>query len=104
MIFLAALTISFLNASPSERVYRVTASARAGSQVTLRVNAPNGWIAAFCTVSMCARDSVTTAAPPSGTVHVELHLYKNGRPQPGMAVVTDNLGQRGIIEVPYPGG
>lgn len=104
MILIAALTISFLNAAPGERVYRVAASAPAGSKVTLRVKAPSGWVAAFCTASMCARDSVTTAAPPSGTVHAELHLYKNGRPQPGMAVITDNFGQRGIIEVPYPRG
>lgn len=104
MIVIAALTIGFLNALPTERVYRVTASAPAGSMVTLRVNAPGGWVAAFCTPSLCARDSVTTAAPPSGTVHAELHLYKNGRPQPGIMLITDNRGERRMIEVPYPGG
>lgn len=104
MILVAALTVAFLHARPAERVYRVTASAAAGSEVILRVKAPRGWVAAFCTASVCARDSVTTAAPANGMVHADLHLYKEGRTQPGSAHITDNHGQRRSITVPGGGG
>jgi thiol-disulfide isomerase/thioredoxin len=66
---------SLLAERAAERDFRVVVSSSPGSAVALRAIVPRGWIAAFCTPSLCSRGQVTVHVPKRGSALVALHLY-----------------------------
>jgi hypothetical protein len=59
-----------------ERDYRVTVHAAPRSAVSLHVQVPAGWIAAFCTPSVCAPGHVVVHVPQNGSSVIALHIYR----------------------------
>jgi hypothetical protein len=62
--------------APGERDYRLTVRAAPHASVTLRALIPAGWVAAFCTSSVCAPGHVVLRVPQSGTSAIALHVYR----------------------------
>jgi hypothetical protein len=59
-----------------ERDYRLTVRAVPHAAVALRAHMPSGWIAAFCTASVCAPGHVVVHVPQSGKSAIALHIYR----------------------------
>lgn len=72
----AAAVQQLLGETAAERDFRLTVRGNPGALIPLRAGVPHGWIAAFCTASVCAREHVSVRVPASGRAVVALHLYR----------------------------
>lgn len=100
---LSALAVAFAGTGPAERDYRLTLRAVPKTSVALRARMPEGWIAAFCTSSVCAPGHVVVRVPSSGRSVLALHIYRvrnTGRGS-GDVVVSDDRGNSTVLHVSF---
>jgi hypothetical protein len=76
-----------LAATPNAPGFRIALSGAPGTTVTLRAQAPRGWLAAFCSSQVCAIGRVTVKIPATGVASVELHMHDVANGRHGRAVV-----------------
>jgi hypothetical protein len=100
---LSALAAVAAGVAAGERDYRLTVRAEPGTQIALRAKMPEGWIAAFCTSSVCAPGHVVVRIPRSGTSAIALHVYRVQRDagRRGRVVVDDGRGKPLTLSVAF---
>jgi hypothetical protein len=74
-MILALLTIVALHTWSTEHVYRVTVSGAPNSNITVSAQSPAGWLAGFCSATVCTREHIKTTIRAGGAVDLALHLY-----------------------------
>lgn len=90
---LALLTVIALHASTSERIYRVGVPGTPGRLMTVSARAPDGWLPAFCSATLCARNHISQRIPSSGVLHLSLHVYRiSNHPDSGLVRIQDAAG------------
>jgi len=98
---LPALAAIAIGGASAERDYRVAIHNARRTHVTLRANVPQGWIAAFCTSSVCAPGHVVVRVPANGEAIIALHIYRvaNAAPHRGNVTVADDRRNRLSLNV-----
>jgi len=76
-----------LAATPDGPGFRIALSGAPGSIVTMRAQAPRGWLAAFCSSRVCAIGRVTVKIPATGVASVELHMHDVASGAHGQTIV-----------------
>ena len=89
---LPALAALAVGGAPAERDYRLAIHSAPRAHVTLRAGVPKGWIAAFCTPSVCAPGHVVVRVPANGEATIALHVYRvaDAAPHRGHVTVADD--------------
>jgi|GEM_PF-6491772 len=100
---LPALLAVAAGMSPGERDYRLTVRATPASSVALRARMPAGWIAAFCTASVCAAGHVVVRVPERGASVIALHVYRvrDDAVRRGVIVIDDGTGRPATLTVSF---
>lgn len=100
---LPALVATFAGTGPAERNYRLMLRASPKTSVALHARTPAGWIAAFCTASVCAPGHVVVHIPQSGRSFITFHVYRvqDDAARAGRVVVTDDRGKPVALAVSF---
>ncbi|HVA37155.1 MAG TPA: TlpA disulfide reductase family protein [Candidatus Dormibacteraeota bacterium] len=73
---------------PGSVKYRLLMTGRPNSTMALAVGPlPGGWIASFCTGTLCSPFRAQVAIPPSGVASIEFQVLRADAPRPGRATV-----------------
>ena len=98
---LPALAAMAIGGAPAERDYRLAIHNAPRAHVTLRAGVPPGWIAAFCTPSVCAPGHVVVRVPASGEAIIALHVYRvvDAAPHRGNVTVADDRRNQLLLNV-----
>jgi hypothetical protein len=64
-----------LAASPDGPGFRFELRGAPGTTVAVTASAPHGWLAAFCSRSVCSIGHVSVTIPKSGLASLDLHMH-----------------------------
>jgi hypothetical protein len=86
-VIASLMLVAALAATPDGPGFRIALRGAPGSTVTMRVQVPHGWLAAFCSSQVCAIGRVTVRIPATGVASVELHVHDVPSGAHGRAIV-----------------